>query len=100
MGIFIITVAPLRRFLILVSTVLCCFIHRGRSVLLYLYLAPPVPAGVALTVVKRTLQSVLMSVSLGTELLPKRLSCARKSAVAASTRAGVVLLLTGMARGV
>ena len=66
----IITVASLRRFLILVSTVLCCFVHRGRSVSSYLYLAPPVSAGVALTVVKRTLQSILMSVSLGTELLP------------------------------
>ena len=46
------------------------FVHRGRSVLLYIYLAPPVSAGVALTVVKRALQSILMSVCLGTALLP------------------------------
>ena len=66
----IVTVAPPLRFLILVSAVLCCFVHRDSSVLLYIYLAPPVSAGVALTVVKRALQSILMSVSLGTALLP------------------------------
>ena len=65
--------------------------------LLHLHLAPPISAGVAQAVVKHALQSVLMSMSLGTELLPEWLSCARKSAVAASTstRAGVFCCLLG-----